>query len=481
MRSIEKRLMLIVFSALIYFANPFSVYSAIQMPAFFADGMVLQQQSEVKLWGTASPGEKVVVRPEWDKKKYSAQATEEGRWELWVQTPAAGGPFQIKLSDGEEMILRDVWIGEVWFCSGQSNMEMPMKGFKNQPVDGSGMDILNSTNNRIRVFTTKRTASFEKKEDVTGEWMAASPATTKDFSATAYYFGRQLNRSLQVPVGLVVASWGGSACEAWMNADMLRSFKSVVLPRSEADIKSKNRTPTVLFNGMLNPFIGMAMKGVIWYQGEDNYNRAHFYSDLFTTMVKGWRDLWGLGDFPFYYCQIAPYDYSIITEPGKEVINSAYLREQQMKAESVLPNMGMAVLMDKGMKTCIHPANKRVVGERLALLALNKTYDMAGVVGESPVYKSMEIKGDTVVVSFDRSPMWITGKGCFTSGLFQIAGEDKVFYPAKAWIQRSKVLVKSEQVKKPVAVRYAFENFADGDLFGTDGQLPVSSFRTDDW
>jgi len=197
-------------------------------------------------------------------------------------------------------------------------------------------------------------------------------------------------------------------------------------------------------------------------------------------MVKEWRKNWALNDtIPFYYCQIAPYDYSIITEKGKDVINSAFLREAQLKAETVIPKSGMAVLLDAGLKEGIHPTKKQIPGERLALLALTKTYGIRGVASESPLYKGIEIHGDTVQVSFERCPMWITAKAG-ESKLFTVAGEDKVFYPAKAWIVRSKMYVKSETVKKPIAVRYAFENYVEGDLFSNEG-LPVSSFRSDNW
>ena len=229
---------------------------------------------------------------------------------------------------------------------------------------------------------------------------------------------------------------------------------------------------------MLHPLIGLAMRGVIWYQGEDNYNRASTYADMFSALIRGWREEWQQGEFPFYYCQIAPYDYGIITEPGKNVINSAYLREQQAMVEHRVGNSGMAVLLDAGMKTGIHPGKKKVAGERLARLALVKTYGMKGVTAESPYYTGMEVKNDTVIVSFDRAPMWINCKDRFESYNFQVAGKDRVFYPAKAWIQRSKMLVKSERVPHPVAVRYGFENYVEGDLFGED--LPVSSFRSDE-
>lgn len=454
----------------------------IKLPAFFGDNMVLQQNTDARMWGTADALSTVTVTPGWTSEKYTTKADKDGKWKITIPTPSAGGPYDVTVSDGTPLTLNNVMLGEVWLCSGQSNMEMPMKGFKNQPVEGANMAILKSRNPDIRLFTVKRNSSTVPVDDVTGSWAEASPATVRNFSATAYFFGRQIEELLDVPVGLIVVSWGGSACEAWMNDEMLQAFPEAAanIPAVDGKIPSKNRTPSVLFKGMLNPLIGLAMRGVIWYQGEDNWNRAHSYTDMFSTMIKGWRDLWGQGEFPFYYCQIAPYDYAIITEPGKEIINSAYLREAQARVEHIVPNTGMAVLMDAGWPEGIHPPKKQVAGERLALLALNKTYGIEGIGAESPVYKSMEVKGDTVVVSFDRAPEWIAGKNSFESKQFQLAGEDRVFHPAKAWISRSKVMVKSDEVPHPVAVRYAFENASEGDLFSTDG-LPVSSFRSDDW
>ena len=452
-----------------------SANAEVKLPAFFSDGMVMQQQTRANLWGTATPNASVKITTSWDKQTYKITADAKGAWKLALSTPSAGGPYTITFDDGKLTEIRDILMGELWLCSGQSNMEMPMKGFKNQPVENSNTDVMNSRNPQLRLFTVKRASSFTPKTDVVGTWQEAVPATVREFSATAYYFGRMIQQQLNIPVGLIVASWGGSACEAWMHPDWLKAFPEAKIPQSEADIKSKNRTPTVLYNGMLHPLIGLAMRGVIWYQGEDNYNRASTYADMFSALIRGWREEWQQGEFPFYYCQIAPYDYGIITEPGKNVINSAYLREQQAMVEHRVGNSGMAVLLDAGMKTGIHPGKKRVAGERLGRLALVKTYGMKGVTAESPYYAGMEVKNDTVIVSFDRAPMWINCKDRFESYNFQVAGKDRVFYPAKAWIQRSKMLVKSERVPHPVAVRYGFENYVEGDLFGED--LPVSSFR----
>ncbi|MDE5826796.1 MAG: sialate O-acetylesterase, partial [Duncaniella sp.] len=403
----------------------FNAGAEVKMPAIFGDNMVIQQNTDANMWGTAKASSTVTVTPTWNNQTYSTKSDKDGKWKISIPTPAAGGPYTVTVSDGTPLTLSNVMLGEVWLCSGQSNMEMPMKGFKNQPVEGANMATLKSRNPNIRLFTVKRNSSTVPVDDVTGSWAEASPATVRNFSATAYFFGREIEEMLDVPVGLVVVAWGGSACEAWMNDEMLAAFPeaAVNIPAVDGKIPSKNRTPSVLFKGMLNPLIGMSMRGVIWYQGEDNWNRAHSYTDMFSTMIKGWRNLWGQGDFPFYYCQIAPYDYAIITEPGKEIINSAYLREAQARVEHLVPNTGMAVLMDAGWPEGIHPPKKQIPGERLALLALNKTYGIDGIGAESPVYKSMEVKGDTVVISFDRAPEWIAGKTSFESKQFKLAGE----------------------------------------------------------
>ena len=451
------------------------INAKVTLPKMFSDGMVMQRETNANLWGTAKASATVKITTSWNGKTYETKAGTDGKWKTAIVTPEAGGPYSITLTDGEQTVLDNILIGELWLCSGQSNMEMPMKGFKNQPVENAVEDILHSADKELRLFTVKRNSRFAPVDTVSGKWSEASPASVREFSATAYHFGRELRRILGVPVGLIVTSWGGSACEAWMRADWLKAFPDAKIPASEDDIKSKNRTPTVLYNGMLHPLIGITMRGVIWYQGEDNVPRYKTYADMLSTMVRGWRAEWGQGDFPFYFCQIAPYDYSLIDW----TTNSALLREQQSKAELMIPNSGMAVLMDAGLEYGIHPRKKHLAGMRLALLALKKTYGVEGITAESPYFRDVTFQNDTAVVRFNRADMWVYGSNGLKSDLFEVAGEDRVFHPAKAWIERSKVYVKSDAVKHPVAVRYAFKDWVCGDLY-CDG-LPVSSFRTDDW
>ena len=469
-----------ILSSVFLLAMALMAHAEVRMPKIFGDNMVLQQLADCNFWGTADANKVVKVRTSWDGKTYKTQADGQGKWQLQVKTPQAGGPYTISLSDGKELKLNNILVGEVWICAGQSNMEMPMKGFKQQPVEGTTEELMQCHDKKLRLFTVKRNAQLNPVDDVTGAWNEANAESVRQFSATAYYYGKSLRKALEVPVGLIVTSWGGSACEAWMNkdwvkSDWLKAFPKLHTPWNEADVKKyEQRCPSALYNGMLHPLIGYTMKGAIWYQGEDNCNRSATYADQMQTMVEGWRKEWKQGNFPFYYCQIAPYDYSLINWH----YHSALLREQQAEAEKRIPNCRMAVLMDAGLEYGIHPRKKRQAGERLALLSLANTYGVKGL-PEFATYKDVVFQGDTAVVSFDRSKEWVYFNNGPHSDNFEIAGEDKVFHKAKAWFGRNKVYVKSDEVKQPVAVRYGFCDWVEGDLFH-DG-LPVSSFRTDNW
>lgn len=458
-----------------------SVHAEIKLPSIFTDNMVLQQQSDVDFWGWATANSTIAVTTSWNKKKYSTKADATGKWKLKVATPVAGGPYEVVVSDGQEIKLKNVLIGEVWICSGQSNMEMPMKGFKGQPIAGSNEVILKSRNNNIRVYTVPRSSQTEPQDNSkSSPWRVAEPEAVANFSATAYFFGRLLNEMLDVPIGLINTSYGGSTIEAWMTPNTLKDFEGIKIPGKSDPIPVVNRTPTTLYNGMLHPIIGYGMRGAIWYQGESNYDRPNQYVPLMEAMVKEWRSLWGTGEFPFYFAQIAPYNYAQLPPynyGGK--YNSAYIRDAQRKAVDKIPNSAMAVLLDVGEECCIHPPNKEAVGTRLAYLALAKTYGLKGFGYASPAYESMSVTGSTAVIKFKDAPNGLTSYNKELAH-FEVAGENKVFFPAKAVINGSSVSVSSPQVIEPVAVRYAFKDFVVGDLFSNEG-LPVSSFRTDDW
>jgi sialate O-acetylesterase len=464
--SISTILMFMILSANLAFAE-------VQLPAIFCDNMVMQQQTEAAIWGKASKNSTVKVSTSWNNKSYSTNASSDGNWKLKVSTPKAGGPYEITVSDGKALKLKNVLIGEVWVCSGQSNMEMPMKGFKNQPIAGSSDAVALSTNSKIRLFTVKRATSLEPLDNFTGDWKACIPENVYEFSATAYYFGLMLNKALDVPIGLINTSWGGTRIEPWISEMGCKNFDWVKIPEKKPVENLSQQTPTVLFNAMINPIVGYGIRGAIWYQGESNRNEPKEYQKLMPGLAENWRSLWGIGEFPFYFVQIAPFDY------GATGLNSAYLREAQLKASTAIRNMGMASIMDIGEKDCIHPSAKETGSKRLALLALAQTYGIKGIACLSPVLKEMKAAEGVVKLTFDNAPNGLTSFGKELN-CFEVAGANKRFFPAKAFITGTGITVFSPAVAEPVAVRYAFKDFIVGDLFSTDG-LPVSSFRTDEW
>jgi len=446
----------------------------VKLPAVFSDNMVLQQQTDAALWGKALPGEKLEVITSWNNKNYLVNVDNQGNFKLKVQTPKAGGPYEITFFDGEKLILHDVLIGEVWFCSGQSNMQMPVKGFTTMPVLNSNEVIATSANPSIRLFLTKRNKSLSPLDDfLNGErWGKCIPENVADFSAAAYFFGVTLQKVLGVPVGLIDDSWGGTRIEPWMSTSGLQNFDFVKLPDKKMKKDFSHQTPTVLYNALVHPFVGYAIKGAIWYQGEANRKDPVNYEKLMPGLIKDWRKNWNIGDFPFYYAQIAPFYY------GKGH-NSAFLREAQLKASTVLPNTGMACMMDIGEKYNIHPCRKKITGERFAWLALSKTYGLKGIVAEGPTLKNITTEGSIVNLTFDNAPLGLTSYGKELKN-FKIAGDDKKFYSAKATITRKGITLSCPYVEKVAAVRYAFDDFVVGDLFNTYG-IPASSFRTDNW
>jgi len=443
----------------------------LRLPAIIGSHMVLQQQSEVAIWGWAKAGGKITVKPEWAMVAEHTIADTDGVWKLQIHTPKAGGKYLITISSDTTIVLEDILIGEVWVCSGQSNMEMPVKGFLSQPINGSNSAILHSSNSDIRLFKVEKGMSTSPLNDVKGKWVVASPKEVAWFSATGYFFGRYLQEVIQTPVGLIQSCWGGTKAEAWTDKPTLANG----FPEFNLDLqpdKINRNSPTVLFNAMINPILNYGIKGVIWYQGEGNKNNPEQYTRLFPSMIKNWRNSWNKGDFPFYFVQIAPYKYDTI-------VNSAFLREAQLKTMLGTPNTGMAVTMDIGDYSTIHPPEKALVGERLAYWALAKTYKILGIEYCGPVYKSMEINEEKAILSFDFAALGLTSFDKALEG-FEVAGSDKVFHKANATINRNNVIVWSESVDTPVAIRYCWENFITGTLFNTAG-LPASSFRTDEW
>jgi sialate O-acetylesterase len=451
--------------------------ATITLPAIIGSNMVLQQQSEVALWGTAKNNAKVTVTTSWNGRRYTVNAGSDGAWKLKVQTPAAGGPYEITLSDGTPLKLTDILIGEVWVCSGQSNMEMPVKGFKNQPILNSADILMKADNPQIRLFHVPKKISRTPVPSCETAWKASDGATAASFSAVGFQFAQMLQERLKVPVGIIESTWGGTLIEAWMGEPMLQPFATEIkVPAVTDTLNMKPNDPTGLYNGMIAPIRGYGIKGALWYQGESNRLRPAQYEKLLPAMVKGWRNVWDAGDWAFYYVQIAPFTYKDDSgEAGK-------LREAQLRAESQMPNAGMAVSMDVGEELNIHPPDKTIISKRLLYLALARTYGYKSIPCEGPVYKSMQVSGDTAKLSFDYASNGLTTFGKPLAPLFEVAGADKVFHPAETAVitREGGINVRSSSVKTPAAVRYAFKAWTVGTLYNTEG-LPASSFRTDDW
>ncbi len=444
----------------------------LRLPAILGNHMVLQQQSKVAVWGWAKAGSVVSVKASWAEKNRKVSVAADGTWKLNISTPVAGGPYEIAIRADTTIILKDVMIGEVWVCSGQSNMQMPMYGYVGQPVRGSNDYIAHGNNKNIRLFTVKKSFSKEPQTNCEGSWSVSSPEEVGNFSAVAYIFGKYIQEILGVPIGLIHSSWGGTRAEAWTDAVTLKSdIKDVDLFVINAG-KIDANFPTVLFNAMINPILNYGIRGVIWYQGEANATNPERYSRLFPAMIKDWRTRWNQGDFPFYFVQTAPFQYDTLT-------NAAFLREVQLKTMLNVPNTGMAVTLDIGDKYCWHPAEKILVGKRLAYWALAKTYGEKGLPCSGPVLKEMTVEGNNVCLSFNYADFGLSSFGKEAQG-FVVAGVDRLFHPAHAFIGRDFVKVWSDEVEKPVAVRYCWENYTVGTLYNV-AELPASSFRTDNW
>lgn len=447
--------------------------ATINLPAVIGSNMVLQRQSEAALWGTAEANATVIVITSWNKRRYVVKSAANGAWKVKVQTLGAGGPYEITISDGKPVKLENVLIGEVWLCSGQSNMEMPVKGFKNQPVLNSADILVNADNPQIRLFRVPRNVSRVPLATCNATWELSSAESVAEFSAVGYQFAQMLHEKLHVPIGVIETTWGGTVIEAWMDEKSLQPFAGEIKIPAADVAKPDRNDATALYNGMVTPLVGFAIKGMLWYQGEANRNRAAQYQRLMPAMVKAWRAAWDCGEWPFYYVQIAPYTYN--GDKGE----TGLLREAQLKALPEISNAGMAVSMDVGEERNIHPPDKTIIAKRLLYWALAKTYGYKGIPYSGPVFKSMAVAADTVKLSFDHAANGLTTFGKPLTN-FEVAGADKVFHPANAWITGSGVYLKSDEVKNPVAARYAFGSWAVGTLYNTEG-LPASSFRTDDW
>ena len=443
----------------------------VRLPRILSDHMVLQCDRSISIWGWADPEEHVTVSL--SHSSAHTRTGSDGRWQVQLGKLPAGGPHQMRVQGDNELLVEDVWLGEVWICSGQSNMEWTVKRSGN-----AEQEIASADHSMIRTIKAPHHTSTEPQEDLTGgEWVVCSPETVADFSAVGYFFGRELHRKLDVPVGLVNLSWGGTLCEAWTSREALAANDefSAILERTDANQDSS--TPhrgAVLFNTTVAPVVPCRIRGAIWYQGESNVSRAAQYAELFPTMIADWRTRWGQGEFPFLFVQLAPFRYG-----NQHPQNCAELWDSQLQTFRTVRNTGMVVTTDITLLQDIHPTNKVDVGRRLALWALADTYGQQ-VVASGPVYRSMEIEDDTVRLQFDYAEQGLRSADGKPLKEFTVAAANGYFLPADATIDGDTVLVRSAAVKNPVAARFAFYDSAQPNLVNASG-LPASPFRTDEF
>lgn len=484
---------------------PAALFAAVTPAPLFQNNAILQRDKPVPVWGTAAAGEKVTVTFAGQTKSVTAAA--DGRWSVTLDPlPASAEPASLAIAGENTITLSNILVGEVWIASGQSNMEWSINNTYDKTIDVAG-----SANPLIREIKIARTVADAPATTATGSWLAASPATTGNFSAVAYHFARDIHSLVGVPVGIINSSWGGTRAEAWTDPDTLSAApfayigeawqktladypeqkakydaERAVWEKERDAAKAANQpftkrapnapwgpghqaTPAGLYNAMIHPLVPYAIRGAIWYQGESNAGQAARYADLFPAMINGWRAKFAQGDFPFYWVQLANYQSPTATE-------WAFLREAQTKTLA-LPATGQAVILDIGDVRDIHPRNKKDVGRRLARLALARDYGVK-IIDSGPVFQKAEREGAGFRVTFEsfgglRAPLNELGG-------FELAGEDKTFKPAAATIEKNTVLVTSPEVHEPVAVRYAWRNAPLAGLFNNEG-LPAVPFRSDDW
>lgn len=459
--------------------------AAIELPEIISDNAVLQQQTSAPLWGWSRPGDKVEIRTSWDNKSYTASADPQtGRWEVAVTTPGASyTPYYITFTDSEgTKRIDNLLVGEVWLCSGQSNMEMPLRGFWTQPVEGAAQAIAYSGKYPgIRVVTVPKRASYEPQEKVAGSWKESRPANAGEFTALGYFFARSLNDILQVPVGIISCAYGGSKVEGWIPEEKLATYPGWDMAKEkqtpDSALKEYERIG-VMYNAMLHPIIGYGIRGFLWNQGESNVGREKEYPSHQADMVEIWREKWDNPDLPFYFVEVPSWNYG-----DPDGLSAALFRECQNKSVSLIPGSDIVSTTDLVYPyelEDIHASKKKEIGERLAFIAASKTYGIEGIPHTFPRYKSMRVEGDKAILEFYNAHDGFTPNDVLEG--FEAAGADRVFHPAKATEEYNtrNIIVTCPEVDKIEAVRYCFRNFAPGkvkDLMG----MPLVPFRTDEW
>ncbi len=455
----------------------------IKMSNICSDGMVLQQNTQAVVWGTAEPREKIIVTPSWNGTAYSAKADSDGRWEVKVETPEASYTvYSMTVSGKEETVtVNDILVGEVWLASGQSNMEMPMRGFYNSPVENALEYISGpAATEKIRMFTVPVKQSYEPQTEVDAKWLGAESATIPDMSATAYFYARKLNETLDIPVGIVSCAYGGARVESWTPKEILETYPDEDLSREAIESMSHYHRPYLAYNAMLCPVKGYTIKGFIWYQGCSNVGKHEQFVERMNNMILHWREEWNdhNNELPFHMVEIAPFNYN--STDG--ISYASLLREAQHEAAATIPNCGIAVTNDlvySYEKTNIHPSKKQEVGDRLAYLALNRNYGFHRIACNSP---------EAVRCFTDETGRWeiFVEMSNVPNGLnrwdeiagLEVAGADGIFHPVTfasyEW-DRNGLRIRCDRVPKPTQVRYGWGDFNPGNLKSAEG-LPVAPF-----
>ena len=498
-------------------ALPQPASAEVRLPRIFGSHMVIQQEKPINIWGWSQPNEMLTVQ--FGNEKQDVRANDRGEWKLALPAMKSGGPYTLAVSGSSRVEFEDVMVGEVWLCSGQSNMEMGIGGVKDGKAEVAAANFPN-----IRLLMVPNRWTPEPQSDMEGNWKVCTPQTVAEggwngFSAAGYFFGRELHKELGVAVGLVDSTWGGTRIESWTPPEGFASvpalqhdYELVELgdPRTAAHQKRLEQTlseterwvtsarqaltsktlvppmptypaellpphdlqnPTALYNGMIHPLHPFAIRGAIWYQGESNSGEGKLYTERMKALVGGWRQLWEEGEFPFYFVQIAPYNYG-----GNGERIGEFWEAQALAAESI-PNCGMAVINDIGNLKDIHPANKQEVGRRLALWALAKTYDRKDIVYSGPTFKDMAIEGDKLRLSFDHVAGGLSSRDGQPLTWFEIIDADEgPFVKANARIDGQSVVLSSPEMKHPVAMRFAWNMLAEPNLVNSAG-LPAGAFR----
>jgi len=443
-----------------------TAFSNVTLPNVFSDNMVLQRNTEVMIWGWANSQEEVVIAPSWNNQTYKIKASNQAKWEINIPTPKEGGPFSISIKGYNEIVLKNILIGEVWICSGQSNMEMNASW----GIENGDEAVKNATNPNIRFFTVPKLTATTFQNNLSGNWTECTPETMKYFSSVGYFFAKRLQEDLKnVPIGLISSNWGGTPAEIWMPEEVIQNDPILLeAAKTRREERYGPNQPGRAFNAMIYPLTGFKIAGVIWYQGESNVGSS-VYDKTFSALITSWRKLWNY-DFQFYYAQIAPYKY------GENHFGGAVIRDAQRKVLQEVPNTGMALTSDISPIDDIHPKDKKSVGVRLANLALANIYKTNTNIVNGPLYKGITIQKNKITVAFDYSDgLYFRDK---KANQFEIAGADNVFYEATAVIKNNNVVLQSDKVKEPIKVRFAWKNTDQSTLFNK-ANLPASSFITE--